>query len=440
MSLRPVRRPALPGRHRGRPAGADRPVHLVLPARRRLRRAGPAAPRSRSARCATARCALLQRRPPAAAAGARPGRCAGCWCEAWREPRRRMPAALAAPLRRRGRPPPRRHLAEAVNKEAGRRPSVAEYVELRRATSAAYVSYPLIEFVTGRPLPDAGLPPPAAARDRRHRQRPALLVQRPALAGAGPGHLRRAQPGAGARRPSGAVPVGGGGRPWWPSAGGRRCGASSSCAPARAVVRPGAGRGGRRPPRRGRRTPCAAPIDWTLESARYPAAPAARPASSGAAGRRRYGRIGSGAASGPSGPRPSRTTRSSRANTNSAMPTKPLAVKNARLTRDRSVGRDDRVLVDERDRGQRQPDPPEPAAARPARRTRRTARTSPRARRSTACSANGDAEPGRARLRTPISPVDLGVLAGVDQVEAADPQPDRRRRAPRPARSRRTCR
>ena len=37
-----------------------------------------------------------------------------------------------------------------------------------------------------------------------------------------------------------------------------------------------------------------------------------------------------------------RAIRSASANTNSAMPTKPLAVKNARLTRDRSVGRDDR--------------------------------------------------------------------------------------------------
>ena len=43
---------------------------------------------------------------------------------------------------------------ESVAKDLGRRPSVAEYVQLRRATSAAYVSYPLIEFATGRPLPD----------------------------------------------------------------------------------------------------------------------------------------------------------------------------------------------------------------------------------------------------------------------------------------------
>ncbi|MFK3981630.1 terpene synthase family protein [Micromonospora sp. NPDC050397] len=46
-------------------------------------------------------------------------------------------------------------LVEASNKATGRHPTVPEYVELRRATSAAYVSHTLIEFVTGRPLPDA---------------------------------------------------------------------------------------------------------------------------------------------------------------------------------------------------------------------------------------------------------------------------------------------
>lgn len=46
-------------------------------------------------------------------------------------------------------------LLEATNKAHGRHPSVPEYVELRRATSAAYVSYTLIEFATSRPLPDA---------------------------------------------------------------------------------------------------------------------------------------------------------------------------------------------------------------------------------------------------------------------------------------------
>ncbi|MEV1070637.1 terpene synthase family protein [Micromonospora parva] len=73
---------------------------------------------------------------------------------AWREPRRRMPARW----RLRFADAVARHLdgtwQEAVNKETGRRPSVDEYVELRRATSAAEVSYPLVEFVSGRPLPD----------------------------------------------------------------------------------------------------------------------------------------------------------------------------------------------------------------------------------------------------------------------------------------------
>ncbi|MEU6072204.1 terpene synthase [Micromonospora sp. NPDC047074] len=73
---------------------------------------------------------------------------------AWREPRRRMPARW----RLRFTDAVAHHLAgtwrEAVNKTAGHAPGVAEYVELRRATSAAYVSYPLVEFGTGRPLPD----------------------------------------------------------------------------------------------------------------------------------------------------------------------------------------------------------------------------------------------------------------------------------------------
>ncbi|WP_320067407.1 terpene synthase family protein [Micromonospora sp. RTGN7] len=74
---------------------------------------------------------------------------------AWREPRRRMPARW----RLRFTDAVGHHLhgtwRESVEKTAGRPPDVARYLELRRATSAAYVSYPLIEFVTGRPLPDA---------------------------------------------------------------------------------------------------------------------------------------------------------------------------------------------------------------------------------------------------------------------------------------------
>nr|WP_205808952.1 terpene synthase [Micromonospora sp. HNM0581] len=73
---------------------------------------------------------------------------------AWREPRRRMPARW----RRRFADAVAHHLdgtwREAVNKATGHLPDAEEYVELRRATSAAYVSYPLVEFVDGRPLPD----------------------------------------------------------------------------------------------------------------------------------------------------------------------------------------------------------------------------------------------------------------------------------------------
>ncbi|MGC5051157.1 terpene synthase family protein [Micromonospora sp. DT48] len=74
---------------------------------------------------------------------------------AWREPYRRMPACW----RLRFADAVAHHLdgtwQEAVNKTNGHAPGVEEYVELRRATSAAYVSYPLVEFVSGRPLPDA---------------------------------------------------------------------------------------------------------------------------------------------------------------------------------------------------------------------------------------------------------------------------------------------
>ncbi|MFG2165019.1 terpene synthase family protein [Micromonospora chersina] len=84
--------------------------------------------------------------------------------QAWREPRRRMPARW----RLRFADAVADHLdgawREAVATVAGRRPGVAEYVQLRRATSAAYVSYPLIEFVAGRPLPDAVYHHPALRR------------------------------------------------------------------------------------------------------------------------------------------------------------------------------------------------------------------------------------------------------------------------------------
>ncbi|MFF0178848.1 terpene synthase [Micromonospora sp. NPDC005223] len=82
--------------------------------------------------------------------------------QAWREPRRRMPARW----RLRFADAVADHL-DGVHREAtttGRPPGVAEYVRLRRATSAAYVSYPLIEFASGRPLPDAVYHHPALRR------------------------------------------------------------------------------------------------------------------------------------------------------------------------------------------------------------------------------------------------------------------------------------
>ncbi|WDZ86294.1 terpene synthase family protein [Micromonospora cathayae] len=75
--------------------------------------------------------------------------------DAWHVPRQRMPQRW----RVRFSDAVAHHLSgvrrEAANKAAGRLPTRAEYVPLRRATSAAYVSYALIEFATGRVLPDA---------------------------------------------------------------------------------------------------------------------------------------------------------------------------------------------------------------------------------------------------------------------------------------------
>ncbi|MGW0432511.1 terpene synthase family protein [Micromonospora sp. NPDC003197] len=72
---------------------------------------------------------------------------------AWRTPRERMGPAW----RSRFLDAVRHHLdgilVEADNKAKNRRPTVTEYIHLRRATSAAYVSYTLVEFTTGTPLP-----------------------------------------------------------------------------------------------------------------------------------------------------------------------------------------------------------------------------------------------------------------------------------------------
>ncbi|KXK62851.1 terpene synthase [Micromonospora rosaria] len=84
--------------------------------------------------------------------------------QAWREPRRRMPYHW----RVRFADAVGHHLdgvwREAVNRTEGHTPGVDEYVRLRRATSAAYVSYPLVEFVAGRPLPEPVYHHPALRR------------------------------------------------------------------------------------------------------------------------------------------------------------------------------------------------------------------------------------------------------------------------------------
>ncbi|MFY1673798.1 terpene synthase family protein [Plantactinospora sp. WMMB334] len=92
---------------------------------------------------------------PAARAEAFDGPLRRMLSDAWRLPYHRMSAAW----RDRFVDAVAHHLdgvvTEATNKASGRLPGVAEYVPLRRATSAAYVSYALIEFATGQPVPDA---------------------------------------------------------------------------------------------------------------------------------------------------------------------------------------------------------------------------------------------------------------------------------------------
>jgi hypothetical protein len=79
-----------------------------------------------------------------------PGPLGSMLADAWREPQRRMPARW----RLRFVAAVEHHLSgvvvEARNKARGHRPAVEEYVELRRATSAAYVAHTLIDFAGGR--------------------------------------------------------------------------------------------------------------------------------------------------------------------------------------------------------------------------------------------------------------------------------------------------
>jgi hypothetical protein len=75
--------------------------------------------------------------------------------EAWRIPHAVMPDSW----RRRFIDAVRHHLGgvlvEAEAKNLGRRPTVDGYVQLRRATSAAYVAHVLTEFAVRAPLPDS---------------------------------------------------------------------------------------------------------------------------------------------------------------------------------------------------------------------------------------------------------------------------------------------
>ena len=251
-------------------------------------------------------------------------------------------------------------------------------------------------------MPRAGYEPSSARRPGRRPASSDVAAARSAAEPARPGRPASARPGTGGRSRPG----------------------SSAARPARRRGRPRSprrtGRAARRPrtayptPRRPRRSTASARLrPYPAHSggqSGHPPVDAHRRRGAPAAPEqvRRAGR-----AARPGRPARRRTAR---------CPTNPLAVKNARLTRDRSSRRDDGVLVDERHRGQHQPDPPQPAQ--PDQR------------------AEPDEQPERhhvhhvdsaQRERHPVArrhaahadrAVDLGVLAGVDQVEAADPQAD----------------
>ncbi|MEJ3748377.1 terpene synthase [Actinomycetes bacterium KLBMP 9797] len=75
--------------------------------------------------------------------------------DAWQVPYRRMPAHWRARFVGAVEHHLRGVVVEARNKATGHRPGVAEYVELRRATSAAYVAHALVDFAAGVPVPEA---------------------------------------------------------------------------------------------------------------------------------------------------------------------------------------------------------------------------------------------------------------------------------------------
>ncbi|GAA4692393.1 terpene synthase family protein [Phytohabitans rumicis] len=73
--------------------------------------------------------------------------------DAWREPFRRMPIRWCTRFIGAVEHHLKGVVVEARNKATGHRPGVEEYVELRRATSAAYVAHTLIDFADRVPVP-----------------------------------------------------------------------------------------------------------------------------------------------------------------------------------------------------------------------------------------------------------------------------------------------
>lgn len=78
----------------------------------------------------------------------------GMLADAWREPHQRMPVRWRTRFVSAVEHHLRGVVVEARNKARGHRPGVAEYIRLRRATSAAYVSHALVDFAAGVPVPE----------------------------------------------------------------------------------------------------------------------------------------------------------------------------------------------------------------------------------------------------------------------------------------------
>jgi hypothetical protein len=81
--------------------------------------------------------------------------------EVWREPSRRMSETSRTRVVDAVEHHLRGVLVEASNKVNGERPRLTEYMVLRRATSAAYVSFALVDVAVGIEVPPAGYQHPA---------------------------------------------------------------------------------------------------------------------------------------------------------------------------------------------------------------------------------------------------------------------------------------